>query len=81
MIEYSMISCFFSVCVCVSFQGLHAGIPWGQAQFQQLLSSWQTEAGTDDVELEELRYRWMLYKSKLKDAECVKAQFKLKVNY
>ncbi|XP_034164256.2 nesprin-3 isoform X1 [Pangasianodon hypophthalmus] len=60
-----------------TLKGLRAGIPWGQAQFQQLLSSWQAEAGTEDVELEELRYRWMLYKSKLKDAECVKAQLKL----
>ncbi|XP_060736451.1 nesprin-3 [Tachysurus vachellii] len=56
---------------------LRAGIPWGQAQFQQLLSSWQVEAGTEDVELEELRYRWMLYKSKLKEAEGVKARLQL----
>ncbi|MCJ8737179.1 hypothetical protein PDJAM_G00021200 [Pangasius djambal] len=60
-----------------TLKGLRAGIPWGQAQFQQLLSSWQAEAGTEDMELEELRYRWMLYKSKLKDAESLKAQLKL----
>lgn len=62
-----------------TLQGLRSAIPWGQAQFQQLLRSWQTEAQTEDVELEELRYRWMLYKSKLKDAESVKAQLKLQV--
>ncbi|KAK3563510.1 hypothetical protein QTP86_030372 [Hemibagrus guttatus] len=60
-----------------TLKGLRAGIPWGQAQFQQLLSSWQAEAGTEDVELEELRYRWMLYKSKLKDARSVEAQLQL----
>lgn len=60
-----------------ALKGLRSAIPWGQAQFQQLLRSWQTEAQTEDVELEELRYRWMLYKSKLKDAESVKAQLKL----
>lgn len=65
--------------VCVCLQGLHAGVPWGQAQFQHLLSSWHSEAGTEDMELEELRYRWMLYKSKLKEAESTKAQLKLQV--
>ncbi|XP_058254944.1 nesprin-3 isoform X2 [Hemibagrus wyckioides] len=60
-----------------TLKGLRAGIPWGQTQFQQLLSSWQAETGSEDVELEELRYRWMLYKSKLKDAESGKAQLPL----
>lgn len=69
------------MCVCARayLQGLRARIPWGQTQFQKLLSSWQTAAGREDVELEELRYRWMLYKSKLKDAECSKAELRLKV--
>ncbi|KAF4083660.1 hypothetical protein AMELA_G00119260 [Ameiurus melas] len=60
-----------------TLQGLRSAVPWGQAQFQQLLRSWQTDAQAEDVELEELRYRWMLYKSKLKDAERVKAHLRL----
>ncbi|XP_060789678.1 nesprin-3 isoform X2 [Neoarius graeffei] len=60
-----------------TLKGLRAGIPWGQTQFQQLLRSWHSEAGTEDMDLEELRYRWMLYKSKLKEAENTKAQLKL----
>ncbi|CAK6975076.1 nesprin-3 [Scomber scombrus] len=51
--------------------GLRAGVNWGQEQFQLLLQEGQgSEAASgpaDDVSLEELRYRWMLYKSKLKD--------------
>lgn len=70
---------FFFRLTCVCLQGLRAGIPWGQAQFQQLLRSWHSEAGTEDMDLEELRYRWMLYKSKLKEAENTKAQLKLQV--
>ncbi|KAF7704058.1 hypothetical protein HF521_021130 [Silurus meridionalis] len=60
-----------------ALKDLRAGVAWGQAQFQQLLSSWQAEAGPEDMDLEELRYRWMLYKSKLKDAESVKAPIAL----
>ncbi|XP_076833823.1 nesprin-3 [Brachyhypopomus gauderio] len=52
---------------------LRAGVTQGQAQFQELMNSWQAEAAVEDVGLEELRYRWMLYKSKLKDAENLKA--------
>lgn len=51
---------------------------WGQEQFQLLLQESQgSEAGSgpaEDVCLEELRYRWMLYKSKLKDVGDVRAR-------
>lgn len=33
----------------------------------------------EDVGLEDLRYRWMLYKSKLKDVGDLKARLKVKV--
>lgn len=53
---------------------LRAGLGWGQQQFQLLLQeSPAREAAAaangqaEDVCLEELRYRWMLHKSKLKD--------------
>uniref|UniRef100_A0A8C4GYZ4 Spectrin repeat containing, nuclear envelope family member 3 n=1 Tax=Dicentrarchus labrax TaxID=13489 RepID=A0A8C4GYZ4_DICLA len=55
-----------------SLKALRGGVPWGQEQFQLLLQESQgSEAGsgpTEDACLEELRYRWMLHKSKLKDA-------------
>lgn len=54
-----------------TLKSLRAGVAWGQEQFQLLLQERQgSEAGpgpAEDVGLEELRYRWMLYKSKLKD--------------
>ncbi|XP_044023306.1 nesprin-3 [Siniperca chuatsi] len=57
---------------------LRAGVTWGQEQFQLLLQESQgSEAGSgpaEDVCLEELRYRWMLYKSKLKDVRDVRAR-------
>lgn len=54
---------------------LRAGLGWGQQQFQLLLQespAREAVAATaggqaEDVCLEELRYRWMLHKSKLKD--------------
>ncbi|XP_076156398.1 nesprin-3 isoform X2 [Alosa pseudoharengus] len=56
-----------------TLKALRSRVPWGQGQFQQLLDS--RVAGSvagagpevEDVELEDLRYRWMLHKSKLKD--------------
>uniref|UniRef100_A0A8D0ACK4 Spectrin repeat containing, nuclear envelope family member 3 n=1 Tax=Sander lucioperca TaxID=283035 RepID=A0A8D0ACK4_SANLU len=54
-----------------TLKALKAGVAGGQEQFQLLLQeSPGSEAGSgpaEDVGLEELRYRWMLYKSKLKD--------------
>ncbi|XP_034418944.1 nesprin-3 isoform X2 [Cyclopterus lumpus] len=47
-----------------TLRALRAGVGWGQEQFQLLL---QESPGSEDVSLEELRYHWMLYKSKLKD--------------
>ncbi|XP_051806282.1 nesprin-3 [Acanthochromis polyacanthus] len=55
-----------------TFKALRNGVCFGQEQFQLLLQESQgSEDGSgsaEDVGLEELRYRWMLYKSKLKDA-------------
>ncbi|XP_068451618.1 nesprin-3 [Clinocottus analis] len=48
-----------------TLKALRAGLRCGQDQFHMLL---QESPGREDVSLEELRYRWMLYKSKLKDA-------------
>ncbi|XP_070776709.1 nesprin-3 [Enoplosus armatus] len=61
-----------------TLKALRAGVAWGQEQFQLLLQeSQENEAGSgpaEDVCLEELRYRWMLYKSKLKDVGDVRAR-------
>uniref|UniRef100_A0A3B4VGI9 Spectrin repeat containing, nuclear envelope family member 3 n=1 Tax=Seriola dumerili TaxID=41447 RepID=A0A3B4VGI9_SERDU len=50
---------------------LRAEVAWGQEQFQLLLQespcSGAGSGSAEDSDLEELRYRWMLYKSKLKD--------------
>lgn len=64
-------------------QVLRAGVAWGQEQFQLLLQESQgseTAAGpAEDVCLEELRYHWMLYKSKLKDVRDIRARTNTKV--
>uniref|UniRef100_A0A8D0ACJ3 Spectrin repeat containing, nuclear envelope family member 3 n=1 Tax=Sander lucioperca TaxID=283035 RepID=A0A8D0ACJ3_SANLU len=61
-----------------TLKALKAGVAGGQEQFQLLLQeSPGSEAGSgpaEDVGLEELRYRWMLYKSKLKDVGEVRAR-------
>ncbi|XP_071773491.2 nesprin-3 [Centroberyx gerrardi] len=65
-----------------TLKALRAGVGWGQEQFQLLLQeSRGGEAGSgpaDDMGLEELRYRWMLYKSKLKDVGDLRAQLSIK---
>ncbi|XP_067469876.1 nesprin-3 [Thunnus thynnus] len=65
-----------------TLMGLRAGVTWGQEQFQLLLQESQgSEAGpgpAEDVGLEELRYRWMLYKSKLKDVGDIRARLSVK---
>lgn len=55
-------------------KALKAGLAWGQQQFQLLLQEGPARKAAaapggqaEDVCLEELRYRWMLHKSKLKD--------------
>lgn len=47
-------------------QELEARVPEGQHLFENLLRL-KPASGTSD-EMEDLRYRWMLYKSKLKDS-------------
>lgn len=39
----------------------------------------QSKAAEEDMELEELRYRWMLYKSKLQEAGDLRGLLKHKV--
>lgn len=53
-----------------TLKGLRAGVSWGQSQFQKLM---ENKSPGEDVELEDLRYRWMLYKSKLKETGDLKA--------
>lgn len=57
-------------------QGLRAGVSWGQCQFQKLM---ENKSPGEDVELEDLRYRWMLYKSKIKETGDLEALTKHKV--
>lgn len=49
-------------------QDLEARVPEGQHLFENLL---RLGPARETDELEDLRYRWMLYKSKLKDASCL----------
>ncbi|XP_041827390.1 nesprin-3 isoform X2 [Melanotaenia boesemani] len=60
-----------------TLQALRSRVSWGQEQFQLLLQEQKRgQTGPDpaeDVALEELRYRWMLYKSKLKDVGDIRA--------
>ncbi|KAM8851774.1 nesprin-3 isoform 1-T3 [Synchiropus picturatus] len=50
-----------------TLKALKEGLGWGQEHFQLLLEA--SQEGENAAELEELRYHWMLYKSKLKAAE------------
>ncbi|XP_016105644.1 nesprin-3-like [Sinocyclocheilus grahami] len=63
-----------------TLKGLHAGVAWGQSQFQKLMVGRQSTSAEEDVELEELHYRWMLYKSKLKEAGDLRGLLKHKAN-
>ncbi|XP_048840825.1 nesprin-3 isoform X2 [Brienomyrus brachyistius] len=52
-----------------TLKDLRSRVGWGQSQLQRLLALWGVGAVTAQAEeLEELRYHWMLYKSKLKEA-------------
>ncbi|XP_077431418.1 nesprin-3 isoform X2 [Vanacampus margaritifer] len=65
-----------------TLSALRSGLTWGQEQLQLLLQeSGVGKSGSDplvDSNLEELRYRWMLYKSKLKAAGVVKTRLSSK---
>nr|XP_033806886.1 uncharacterized protein LOC117363385 isoform X2 [Geotrypetes seraphini] len=50
-----------------TLQKLHSRIADGQALFQALLEPQPVQGTTEDLQLEDLRYRWILYKSKLKE--------------
>ncbi|XP_029453744.1 nesprin-3 [Rhinatrema bivittatum] len=49
-------------------QKLRSRLPDGQGRFEILLQLRPVMGIAEDLRLEDLRYRWMLYKSKLKDA-------------
>ncbi|KAM3918822.1 nesprin-3 [Leptodactylus fuscus] len=49
-------------------QNLQQRVPQGQKLFESLLHSRSSMTVTEDLKLEELRYQWMLYKSKLRDS-------------
>ncbi|KAM9804019.1 nesprin-3 [Neosynchiropus ocellatus] len=55
-----------------TLKALKEGLGWGQEHFQLLLEA--NHDGQNAAELEELRYHWMLYKSKLKAAENLHAR-------
>lgn len=61
-------------------QALRSRAAWGQEQFQLLLQcSPPAPTGSQEAEaLEDLRYRWMLHKSKLKDVTQVRARSRTK---
>lgn len=71
------------MCAVVPLQALRSRAAWGQEQFHLLLqsrASSQTGGSQEDQEdLEDLRYRWMLHKSKLKDVTLVRKRTKAKV--
>ncbi|KAJ8411830.1 hypothetical protein AAFF_G00154680 [Aldrovandia affinis] len=59
-----------------TLKDLQSHLGWGQDQFQQLLWSQKSSGGqgcVEDQDLDELQYRWVLYKSKLKDVGDLKA--------
>ncbi|KAM4013077.1 nesprin-3 isoform 1-T1 [Anomaloglossus baeobatrachus] len=49
-------------------QSLQFRVPQGQNLFESLLRSRSSMTVTEELKLEELRYLWMLYKSKLRDS-------------
>ncbi|KAM4690667.1 nesprin-3 isoform 2-T2 [Rhinophrynus dorsalis] len=51
-------------------QKLQSRVPQGQRLFEALLLCRPAMAITEDLRLEDLRYRWMLYKSKLRESGC-----------
>ncbi|XP_059374670.1 nesprin-3-like isoform X2 [Carassius carassius] len=61
-----------------TLKGLNAGVAWGQSQFQKLMAGQHNTSEEEDVELEELRYRWILYKSKLKETGDLRGLLKYK---
>ncbi|XP_061897273.1 nesprin-3 [Entelurus aequoreus] len=65
-----------------TLKALKAGVSWGQDQFQLLLQDRkESQAGSgpaEDASFEELRYRWILYKSKLKDARVLQKRLNSK---
>ncbi|KPP72116.1 nesprin-3-like [Scleropages formosus] len=57
-------------------KNLQSHVAWGQNLFQKLLASQGVGNEDEEQDLEELRYRWMLYKSQLKDAVDLNARLR-----
>ncbi|XP_059504849.1 nesprin-3 isoform X2 [Stegostoma tigrinum] len=53
---------------------LQSRVPHGQKIFEELLSTEFSGANEEEKQLEDLRYRWILYKTKLKEAEELSAR-------
>ncbi|XP_067848240.1 nesprin-3 isoform X2 [Heptranchias perlo] len=47
---------------------LHSRVPRGQKLFEGLINAESVAVNGDDKQLEDLRYRWILYKTKLREA-------------
>ena len=64
-------------------QALRAEVAWGQEQFQLLLQKSQYKAAgsgaAEDLDLEDIRYHWILYKSKLRDVGDIRTKTSAKV--
>uniref|UniRef100_A0A1A8GNZ7 Spectrin repeat containing, nuclear envelope family member 3 n=1 Tax=Nothobranchius korthausae TaxID=1143690 RepID=A0A1A8GNZ7_9TELE len=54
-------------------QALRSRLPEGQEMFKMILLENQNAEGEDEV-VEDLRYSWMLYKSKLKENSCIRTK-------
>nr|XP_057913320.1 nesprin-3 isoform X2 [Doryrhamphus excisus] len=56
-----------------TLKALRAGLPWGEEQFHLLLQE-SKDTSSQDAAFEELRYRWILYKSKLSDVPVLRTR-------
>uniref|UniRef100_A0A1A8C5V9 Spectrin repeat containing, nuclear envelope family member 3 n=1 Tax=Nothobranchius kadleci TaxID=1051664 RepID=A0A1A8C5V9_NOTKA len=56
-----------------TLQALRSRLPEGQEMFKMMLLENQNDEGEDEV-VEDLRYSWMLYKSKLKENSCIRTK-------
>uniref|UniRef100_A0A1A7YWF7 Spectrin repeat containing, nuclear envelope family member 3 n=1 Tax=Iconisemion striatum TaxID=60296 RepID=A0A1A7YWF7_9TELE len=56
-----------------TLQALRSRLPEGQEMFQMMLLESQSDQGEDEV-VEDLRYSWMLYKSKLKEDGSIRTE-------
>ncbi|XP_061076252.1 nesprin-3 isoform X1 [Conger conger] len=57
----------------LSLKDLRSRVGWGQGQFLQLQKSSGWQGGLEDLGLDDLQYRWVLYKSKLNEVGDLRA--------